>query len=81
MIICVCNAVCDRRLRGLAADGVRTLEQIEAACGAGGDCGTCHTDIERIVAETALVRTVRPLTCAPASDDAAMRPAAIRSAA
>jgi bacterioferritin-associated ferredoxin len=80
MIICICNAVCDRRLRGLAADGVRTLTQIEAACGAGGDCGTCQADIERIVAETALVRT-RPVACAPDSDDASMRQAAVRSAA
>jgi bacterioferritin-associated ferredoxin len=59
LIVCVCRAVCDRRLRALAADGHQSLGAIAAACGAGEDCGTCQPDIEQIITETALVRASR----------------------
>ena len=78
MIICVCRAVCDRRLRALAADGHQSLDAIAAACGAGEDCGTCQPDIEQIIAETALVRASR---CGGHNATPAAEPARIAAAA
>lgn len=76
MIICVCRAICDRRLRALAADGHQSLEAIAAACGAGEDCGTCQPDIEQLIEETALVRASRGV------NDASREPAPrVRTAA
>jgi bacterioferritin-associated ferredoxin len=51
MYVCVCRAVTLSRLRTLAASGVTTVEAVELACGAGGDCGTCREDIAQVLAE------------------------------
>ncbi len=49
MIICVCRAVCDRTLQALVDQGADTVEKVERACGAGGDCGTCRPEVERLI--------------------------------
>jgi assimilatory nitrate reductase catalytic subunit len=49
MIVCVCKAVCERELEQLVEAGAESPEQIERHCGAGGDCGSCRPDIERII--------------------------------
>ena len=49
MIVCVCHAVCERRLEAAVAAGNDTPEKIERHCGAGGDCGTCRPEIERLI--------------------------------
>jgi bacterioferritin-associated ferredoxin len=49
MIVCVCNAVCERRLEAAVAAGNDTAEKIERHCGAGGDCGACRPEIERLI--------------------------------
>lgn len=51
MYVCVCRAVTLSHLRALAASGAATLDDVESACGAGGDCGTCRTEIRRVLAE------------------------------
>ena len=50
MYVCICRAVTLSRLEALAASGVTTLDAVERACGAGGDCGTCRDDITRVLA-------------------------------
>ena len=81
MIVCVCRAVCDRRLRTLAADGHRTLEAIAAACGAGDDCGTCRPDIEQIIDEAALLRGPRAGADTTTTDAPRVAASAVRTAA
>jgi bacterioferritin-associated ferredoxin len=49
MIVCVCTATCERRLEAAVAAGADTPEKIERHCGAGGDCGACRPDIERLI--------------------------------
>jgi bacterioferritin-associated ferredoxin len=49
MIVCVCKGVTDRHLEALVAAGAQTTEQVEKLCGAGGDCGACRSEVERIV--------------------------------
>jgi len=49
MYVCICRAVTLSRLEALAGSGVNTLDAVERACGAGGDCGTCRDDIRRVL--------------------------------
>jgi bacterioferritin-associated ferredoxin len=49
MIVCICRGVTERHLETLVASGARTVEQVEQVCGAGGDCGACRPEVERIV--------------------------------
>lgn len=45
MYVCICRAVTVSCIRSLAAAGVNSVDAIESACGAGGDCGTCRAEI------------------------------------
>ena len=64
MFVCVCHAVTDSQVREAIEGGASTREEVTRACGAGGDCGTCHGQIEemidapreQLVAASALVR-------------------------
>ncbi len=51
MIVCICRSVSDRVVRAARAAGAHTLSAVAAATGAGGDCGCCRTEVERILAE------------------------------
>ena len=53
MIVCVCNAVCQREIEMFIASGVNTPEAIERHCGAGGDCGTCRPDVQNLIERSA----------------------------
>ena len=45
MFVCICRAVTLNHLLATLDSGARTLEAVEASCGAGGDCGTCRREI------------------------------------
>jgi bacterioferritin-associated ferredoxin len=49
MYVCVCNAVTDREVEASIDEGARTRAEVTRACGAGGDCGSCHRMIEDMV--------------------------------
>ncbi|HEY0712333.1 MAG TPA: (2Fe-2S)-binding protein [Polyangia bacterium] len=49
MIVCVCHGVCEKRLEAVIEAGAHTPEQVERQCGAGGDCGACRPDVERLI--------------------------------
>ena len=49
MYVCICRAVTESQLEALAGSGVDTIDAVEKACGAGGDCGTCREDIRRVL--------------------------------
>ena len=42
MYVCHCLGVSDRDVKAAVAGGARSLEELEAACGAGAECGGCH---------------------------------------
>ena len=54
MIVCLCHAVCERDLEAMVQAGAETTAEIERRCGAGGDCGACRPDIERIIEKVTL---------------------------
>jgi bacterioferritin-associated ferredoxin len=41
VILCLCRGVSDHAVDAVISAGARTVEDIERACGAGGDCGAC----------------------------------------
>jgi bacterioferritin-associated ferredoxin len=49
VLICHCNAVSDREVRAAVLDGACDVEEVTSACGAGGDCGSCHASIESLL--------------------------------
>ena len=50
MYVCVCNAVTEREVGEAIDGGARTRSEVTRACGAGGDCGSCHKQIEEMCA-------------------------------
>lgn len=50
MYVCVCNAVTERTIRTLVADGYDTLNEIQALTGCAGSCGTCRDYAEAVIA-------------------------------
>lgn len=49
MYLCVCHAVTVDEVAAAIADGATTREDVTRRCGAGGDCGACHADIEQMI--------------------------------
>ena len=49
MWVCICHAVTDREVQAAIADGALTRDAVTTACGAGGDCGSCHHMIEQMI--------------------------------
>jgi bacterioferritin-associated ferredoxin len=46
MYVCVCNGVTDEDVAEAIEGGARSRCDVTRACGAGGDCGSCHAQIE-----------------------------------
>lgn len=61
MILCVCAAVSDRKIREVVDAGASTVGSVARITGAGTGCGACVCDIKRMLrARTATVCDVRP---------------------
>ena len=51
MFVCICRAVTLRHVAAVVESGATSVDAVEAACGAGGDCGTCRREIAGIIRE------------------------------
>ena len=51
MIVCVCNAITEQEVRGLARAGARTPEKAYEALGCEPQCGTCLCYAQEIMDE------------------------------
>ncbi|WP_075006563.1 MULTISPECIES: (2Fe-2S)-binding protein [Stigmatella] len=51
MIVCLCHVVSDRLIRAHISQGIRTVEGLGEACGAGTSCGGCQDQLEQILVE------------------------------
>ncbi|NBB91671.1 MAG: (2Fe-2S)-binding protein [Gammaproteobacteria bacterium] len=72
MYVCVCNAVTERTIRGLVADGYHSLNEIQALTGCSDSCGRCREHAEAVI-EASLARPSRPtLPVLGLSDDLPM---------
>ncbi len=52
MIVCLCRGVSDHTVSAAISAGANSLDRIQAACGAGGDCRACCDLIESLVERT-----------------------------
>ena len=55
MYVCLCNAVTERTIRNLVADGYHSLPEIQALTGCSNTCGRCTEHAESVI-EAALAR-------------------------
>jgi bacterioferritin-associated ferredoxin len=49
MLICLCKAVNDQKVRATIRSGASTVREVGRACGAGTDCGACHRMIRCMI--------------------------------
>ncbi len=57
-IVCLCNGVTYAQVREAMAQGARSVEDIQAATGAGDVCGGCIERIEKILGDVCTCRNV-----------------------
>ncbi len=50
MIVCSCRGVNDSTVRAAICSGAETLDEIQTRCAAGGRCGGCWPELERMLA-------------------------------
>jgi bacterioferritin-associated ferredoxin len=53
MYVCLCNAISDRALREIGAEGVRSAQTAYARLGSYPQCGACLEAAERVLCEPA----------------------------
>ncbi|QRO01877.1 (2Fe-2S)-binding protein [Archangium violaceum] len=51
MIVCLCRVVSDRTIRARISEGVRTVDDLGRACGAGTGCGGCKSQLAQLLTE------------------------------
>jgi bacterioferritin-associated ferredoxin len=51
VFVCSCLAVTHRTIGAAVAAGARTVEEVVARCEAGGRCGGCWPELQRLVDE------------------------------
>lgn len=57
MIVCVCKGVSEREIGEAIRRGACSLDEVGRRCrGAGGDCGSCRSDIAAQLIESATPR-------------------------
>lgn len=66
MYVCICNAVSERTIRELVAEGYHSLNEIQALTGCSGTCGHCREHAESVI-ESSLAGQARPALPVPAS--------------
>jgi len=59
-MVCLCHGVNERRVRRTIEAGATTIDDVTAACRAGGTCHGCHPTIDRLLADAHAPVTVRP---------------------
>lgn len=50
MFVCSCLAVSDRTVRAAISGGALTVDDLARTCSAGGRCGGCRPELERLLA-------------------------------
>lgn len=53
MIVCICKAVSDKRIRHAASEGVITLRELSRELGVGTCCGKCVPQAREVLAAAA----------------------------
>lgn len=56
MIVCICKAVSDKRIRGAVHEGASSLREVSRELGVGTCCGKCVPQAREVVSETLAAR-------------------------
>jgi bacterioferritin-associated ferredoxin len=51
VFVCSCRAVTDRTVDATIVSGASTIEEVARRCGAGGRCGGCWPELQRLIDE------------------------------
>ncbi|MFW7381044.1 MAG: (2Fe-2S)-binding protein [Oligoflexus sp.] len=65
MYVCLCKAIAEQQIRDLIAQGVCQVRDVQRACSAGSDCGTCIATIKRMLHDGSVSLENAPTTCHP----------------
>jgi bacterioferritin-associated ferredoxin len=49
MIVCICEGISDREIRGAIGAGCQSINAIAQRCGAGTDCGQCRGSLREML--------------------------------
>lgn len=49
MIVCICEGISDREIRGAIGAGCQSIKAIGQSCGAGTDCGQCRSSLREML--------------------------------
>jgi len=55
MYICLCKAVVEEQIKELIAQGISQVRDVQRACAAGSDCGSCLATIRSMIEERRVV--------------------------
>jgi len=61
MILCLCQGISDHSERATIRRGAATLDEVDAACRAGADCGACQDAVLDLLDEASRRRGAMPL--------------------
>jgi bacterioferritin-associated ferredoxin len=61
VVVCSCRVISDRTVRAAIANGADTVELIISSCKAGGRCGGCWPELERLIDESNRARGLIPV--------------------
>lgn len=59
MIVCICKAVSDRRIRGLVAEGASSLRDLSRELGLGTCCGKCVPQAREVLSEALTTQPIK----------------------
>lgn len=60
MIVCICKAVSDRRIRSAVAEGAVSLRDLSRELGLGTCCGKCVPQARAVLSETLATHEIPP---------------------
>jgi bacterioferritin-associated ferredoxin len=61
MYICICHGITDRDIRSRIHAGASDVSTLRAELGCGATCGSCLSEVERMLEETRSAAAARPL--------------------
>ena len=59
MIVCICKAVSDRKIRGLVAEGASSLRDLSRELGLGTCCGKCVPQAREVLSEALMAQPIK----------------------
>ncbi len=69
MIVCLCQAVTEKKVRAAIDSGASTRREVTRACRAGAGCGGCHSTIRDLIRDQQMQSACDSCVQGPAAED------------